>query len=469
MSDTASASLPADMTAMAGVQGITGELKAYRSKTEDAEKQQEKGLEEKNKVLADKAKLTGEQRVESKQYAIDHPFPDPHIKPWEQKPPENNPIERFGSWASALGILAGAVTKTGLSSSLNAASSAMNAMRQNDLKAYDDAHAAWKENTEIAVKQAEWESKAYEHGWELMKTDQAAAQLQLEIAAEQAGNTQLAGLLRAGRYKEAYEMTRGIGDFVLSAPGKIQELGMIADQNRRLVQLNSNWQKANPGQQLPPEVALQNRMKVAKESSLPKELSPYQMEQTQKDIASFDSVFDRMDKLRNNLESFSVGLGAKFGRPVETIANILELSDDTTKSELLADMTYIKQNLPHLMTGTTRQLTSNESNELEKLVGGQATGSTIQNVTSRLNDLEESLMPRYDVLRRTANVGPRQNKQAGEGGGASAGPQEGDTATNPTTGAKVVYKNGTWTPVKKEAPPKDAPQSRGNDAMIGSD
>lgn len=90
------------------------------------------------------------------------PPPALHAEKWTQAPPENDPLKSFGSWASAVGVLGSLLTRRPLSSALNASAAAMNAQRSNDLAAYKEAHAAWKENTELAMKQSEYELKVYD-------------------------------------------------------------------------------------------------------------------------------------------------------------------------------------------------------------------------------------------------------------------------------------------------------------------
>ena len=246
MSDQ-TASLPADMLApvndlsKAGQQAIAG--------IKSAGKEQVAALEQENKVLEDKRNLLVKQEKESKDYDATHPFPKPDIKPWTEKPPENDPLKRFGSWASAFGILAGAITKTGLSSSLNAAAAGMNAIRQNDMDAYHEAKAAWKENTEIAIQQAEWESKAYQHGWDLMAKNQALGLAQLQTSAEQAKNKGMIAAIKAGDYKTAFEISTGLANFAKDGPERVlrmQELGAKIEDQMMRANLFKQWRTEHP-------------------------------------------------------------------------------------------------------------------------------------------------------------------------------------------------------------------------------
>lgn len=116
-------------------------------------------------------KEAGREQESLRDFVKNNPYPQVNVQPWTQKPPQANPVKEFGSWASALGILAGALTKTPLASSLNASASAMSAIRKNDLDAYDKAYQAWKDNTDLALKQTEWAAKSYANALDVMKTD----------------------------------------------------------------------------------------------------------------------------------------------------------------------------------------------------------------------------------------------------------------------------------------------------------
>jgi hypothetical protein len=101
-----------------------------------------------------------------KSFDTAHPAPQkPNMQPWSQKMPEHDPVRAFGSWASVFGVLVGAMARAPLATSLNASASAMEAMRRGDLATYEDAKKTWKDNSEMAVKNAEWEWKAYQDAW----------------------------------------------------------------------------------------------------------------------------------------------------------------------------------------------------------------------------------------------------------------------------------------------------------------
>lgn len=264
MSDPATATLSASDLAPVG--SLTKSFNDIRGKMVGVEKQEDAATAAENKALGEEKTEIERQREETKTFAKENPFPKPNVKPFTEKEPENNPIQRFGSWASALGILAGAITKTGLESSLNASASAMNAIRKNDLDSFDRAHAAWKENTEVAYKNAEWEAKGYQNAFDLMQTDHAAGLSAMKLTAEQAGNTAALAKLKEGNLKDLWSMAQTMSEFALRAPAQMDQLNALADQNRRIIQLNDQWKKEHPGQDIPPDVALANRTKSIQEA-----------------------------------------------------------------------------------------------------------------------------------------------------------------------------------------------------------
>ncbi len=267
MSPDDAATLPADMLAPTG--GLQKDLARTRAGMADAEKTGEQGLKQKDAALKGESAELGKEREQSKQFAVDHPFPHPDVKPWTAEPPKNDPLQRFGSWASAFGILAGAITKTGLASSLNASAAAMNAFRQNDMDKYNEAKSAWKENTEIALKNAEWEAKGYQAAFELMQSDQAAGMAQAQIVAQQADNQVALGMLKSNNLKGLWDITMGLQNHIDSAPGRMLQMEQLAekmedtrDRSKLLAQAYADDSKLPPEKQMTPEQKAQLRTRI---------------------------------------------------------------------------------------------------------------------------------------------------------------------------------------------------------------
>lgn len=154
---------------------------------------------EKEEGAIDKAIAAEGERQKQDWQKLGPPPKAPDLKPWTEKPPEVDPARSFGSVASLVGILFSAFTRTPMTSALNASAAAMRAQRTADLDAYQKAHQAWKDNTELAMKNAEWELRGYEvgmrqlevnhnEGWAAIRTMAAQTQNKAVMAMADAGN-----------------------------------------------------------------------------------------------------------------------------------------------------------------------------------------------------------------------------------------------------------------------------------------
>ena len=143
-------------------------------------------------VSADAAKARSMADAQAKDFETFHrenPLPkQPDMTPFTQKMPEADPMRQFGSLASGLAILAGSLTRTPLTTALNASAEAMKAIRTGDLMAYQDAKDRWKENTDLAIKNAEWAQKGYDNAFALMKEKHAEGWAALKTVAALDGN-----------------------------------------------------------------------------------------------------------------------------------------------------------------------------------------------------------------------------------------------------------------------------------------
>jgi hypothetical protein len=120
---------------------------------------------------------------EERQYRAEHPLRSVEQSLWQGKPPEFDAAQAFGSTASVMGILLGALTRAPLTASLNASAAAMTALRQNDLMKYKEAKDTWEKNTELAMNNAKAYNEQVLKGLELMKSDHAAGLSAIQTAA----------------------------------------------------------------------------------------------------------------------------------------------------------------------------------------------------------------------------------------------------------------------------------------------
>lgn len=111
-------------------------------------------------------------------------------------------MEAFGSPAMVFATLASAFTRQPMINSLNAGAAALNAIHAGDQKSYDEAHAAWKENTDLALKRHNMEREAFQDAMSLMQTNLAAGRTQAEQVALKFQDQRALFLLRNGMDKE---------------------------------------------------------------------------------------------------------------------------------------------------------------------------------------------------------------------------------------------------------------------------
>jgi hypothetical protein len=238
---------------------------------------QEHGKE--TEALTQKAAYTGRATSEeNSRYLADRASvaqpSKPDFQKWDKAEPENNPIKSFGSWASTLGILASALTRSPITSALNASASAMKAIRANDLDAYKEHKETWKENMELAQKQSEWEAKQYDRIMTDKSLTHDAKMASVQAKAAELGDTALAHAQAALGYEGAEKMLDSrarlnmmgqttaaqLRQYNDEHEAKLEELQKLKDRKAEAQQLAgsiiTDWQSKNPGQPVPDRVLL---------------------------------------------------------------------------------------------------------------------------------------------------------------------------------------------------------------------
>ena len=103
------------------------------------------------------------------------------------KPPptqkETDPLQSFGSLGSVFGILASAFTHQPWQNTMNAAASAMNAVKANDRTAYEESYKAWKDNLDLMFKRHTLMKDDYDAAAELAADNQSAGAAAYKLAA----------------------------------------------------------------------------------------------------------------------------------------------------------------------------------------------------------------------------------------------------------------------------------------------
>jgi hypothetical protein len=111
---------------------------------------------------------------------------------------QSDPLERFGSLASVVGILGAAFTHQPLINSLNASAAAMEAIKSGEKESYERAHEAWKQNSDLVIKRANLMHQHYQDAVELMRTNLTAGEAKMRVVATQFGDKQALFLIENG-------------------------------------------------------------------------------------------------------------------------------------------------------------------------------------------------------------------------------------------------------------------------------
>lgn len=116
------------------------------------------------------------------------------------------PIETFGSVGVIFALAASAFTKAPMTSALNAAAGAMQAIKAGDEENYKSAYTAWKDNTELALKRFHMERELFEDANKLATTDIADWRTKQTAIAARFDNKKVVAMLDAGMDKEVIDI-----------------------------------------------------------------------------------------------------------------------------------------------------------------------------------------------------------------------------------------------------------------------
>lgn len=164
---------------------------------------------------AEHAIHTGLDRMEAAYQQEGASLHDPALQPWNEKEQaakyQTDPIAAFGSLGSVFGILASAFTHAPMENALNASAAAINAIKQGNRQAYEDARKAWESNYKLALERQKIQHELYTDADTLLRTNLAAFTVQSKLAATRLGDKKAMALLDAGmipeflQYREAQQ------------------------------------------------------------------------------------------------------------------------------------------------------------------------------------------------------------------------------------------------------------------------
>lgn len=127
------------------------------------------------------------------------------IQKWSLPPPKNDPVDGFASIGAIFAGIASAFTHTPAINAMNGIAAAIEARKEGNETAYKQAYQAWKDNTELAIKRNEVQSKAFTQALDLMQTDVSAGHAALVSAASVYGDHNALLAAEGGLYGKVAE------------------------------------------------------------------------------------------------------------------------------------------------------------------------------------------------------------------------------------------------------------------------
>lgn len=330
----------------------------------------------------------------------------PKITPF-QPPVQRGAIDTFGNFATALGALGGLLTRHPLTASLNAASAAMKALKDNDVASYEQAWTQYKQQQDYAFKMADYEMnryKAYIDDKSLMtqeilgglRTEATLLQNRSMLHATETGDLSLA----AGLYEKmadlnlrAQEAANKINPVMAALKSEIVEANksghpMTHDQiAKRMGELN---QMADPKLQ---EVIRHNKQMEKVRGLI--------NEKKQKD--AIDNIGVARDEIADLIKEAGkpdarvTGLSGYASRAYET-AKTLVAPGETPASDFQSKLETLQLTLPKLLTGTSRS-SADERAKVSTIARGLSPGDTAQKTINALQQLDGILAERAERIK----------------------------------------------------------------------
>ena len=126
--------------------------------------------------------------------------------PPKPEPKRTSPVEQWGSFAMMFAALGGMMSRNHMTTALNAASSVMNAFKENDTKKAEDAFKQWESSNKTAIQLYEFQQRAYEQA--LGRIDKAE-----NLALKQGGENDKAAAAKINALLHAFGDAPGIAAY----------------------------------------------------------------------------------------------------------------------------------------------------------------------------------------------------------------------------------------------------------------
>lgn len=290
--------------------------------------------------------------------------------------PQPDPIQAFGSAASVLGIIGSMLLKQPISTALNASASAMKARNAQDWTQYEAHYKEWKDATDLAYRQADFEQTRYHDYLELAKTNQSLAAAKISALAATTQNEMMLAAAKSGDFKTVAEIAGGMARLNDAMNAQAIRLQGLAERDRH----NRAMEGILGGRQ----TAAQQKAQVMQQDAA-------QAVRQMKDLLG----------ILGTTKKPVAGVGGLVSRGVETLKTAPLTRDlfpgDSSKVDLSAHdfeskLALLKAQLPQLLNKTGR-VSNFERGQIDSALDALSRGSTDatakQSIENAIKILEE--------------------------------------------------------------------------------
>ncbi len=201
-------SAPAPGTDIAGIVGKSSALTGPNGTLTNLARDRGAALDSADKQM--EGRLERDRAERERAYRQEAAGPDSLPPKWdadaERAKRVRGPIEQFGSVGVIFALAASAFTKQPMTTALNAAAGAMQAIKAGDEENYKSAYTAWKDNTELAMKRFQMERELFEDANKLAATDINDWRTKQTAIAARFDNKKIVAMLDAGMDKEVIDI-----------------------------------------------------------------------------------------------------------------------------------------------------------------------------------------------------------------------------------------------------------------------
>lgn len=164
------------------------------------------------------------------------------------QPKQTSPAEAWGSTAMAFAAIGSLLTRTPLTTALNAAAAGLNAMKKNDLEAAQLNFDQWKTANDLAIKQQNFQLEAYKAALSKASTDERGAVAEFSAYAKAFGDETAYQAAQDRKLQGAHHLVlehERLGNQLQRDSLKVQE-SQLQLQALQDMQRSPEWQKASP-------------------------------------------------------------------------------------------------------------------------------------------------------------------------------------------------------------------------------